>query len=141
MTFVPKSHNMSITCRVTGQGQSTGPYAGGGGFRGFRRTAHSLVEVHGGCMRLAWHLATLHGCSKWSGCGRLQVGPITFSQTKHAHKLIHIRTSQAVSKNSWGFTKFTQLHVVTSRFVMFISCVLRARIDDGTGSNYPKSSV
>ena len=32
-----------------------------------------------------------------------------------------------------GFTKFTQLHVVTSQFVMFISCALRARIEDGTG--------
>ena len=37
-------------------------------------------------MRLAWRLATLHGCNKRSGCGRVQVGPITFSQTKHAHE-------------------------------------------------------
>ena len=45
------------------------------------------------CMRQAWRLATLHGCSKRSGCGRVQVGPITFSQTKHAHELVRIRTS------------------------------------------------
>ena len=35
-----------------------------------------------------------------------------------------------------GFTKFTQLHVVTSQFVMFIPCALRARIEDGTGSRH-----
>ena len=34
-----------------------------------------------------------------------------------------------------GFTKFTQLHEVTSQFVMFISCALCARIEDGTGSS------
>ena len=28
-----------------------------------------------------------------------------------------------------GFTKFTQLHVVTSQFVMLIPCALRARIE------------
>ena len=33
-----------------------------------------------------------------------------------------------------GFTKFTQLHEVTSQFVMFISCALRAQMEDGTGS-------
>ena len=38
-------------------------------------------------------LATLHGCSKRLGCGQVQVGPITFSQTKHAHELVRIRTS------------------------------------------------
>ena len=59
-----------------------------GGFGGFRQTAHSLVEVRRGCMRLAWRVATLHGCSKRSGCGRVQVGPITFSQTKHADELV-----------------------------------------------------
>ena len=35
-----------------------------------------------------------------------------------------------------GFTKFTQLHVVTSQFVMIISCALRARIEDRTGSRH-----
>ena len=44
-----------------------------------------------------------------------------------------------------GCTKFTQLHVVTSQFVMFISCALRARIEAGTGSRHvnwtPRSSV
>ena len=35
-----------------------------------------------------------------------------------------------------GFTKFTQLHVVTSQFVMVISCALRARIEDRTGSRH-----
>ena len=33
-----------------------------------------------------------------------------------------------------GFTKLTQLHVVTSQFVMFISCALHAWIEDGTRS-------
>ena len=33
-----------------------------------------------------------------------------------------------------GFTKFTQLHVVTSQFVMVIPCALRAQIEDRTGS-------
>ena len=40
-----------------------------------------------------------------------------------------------------GFTKFTQLHVVTSQFVMFISCALRARIKDGTGSRLDSCEV
>ena len=35
-----------------------------------------------------------------------------------------------------GFTKFTQLHVVTSQFVMVIPCALRARIEDRTGSRH-----
>ena len=35
-----------------------------------------------------------------------------------------------------GCTKFTQLHVVTSQFVMFISCALLARIEAGTGSRH-----
>ena len=35
-----------------------------------------------------------------------------------------------------GFTKFTQLHVVTSQFVMFIPCALRVRIEDGIGSRH-----
>ena len=34
-----------------------------------------------------------------------------------------------------GFTKFTQLHVVTSQFVMVIPCALRVQIEDGTGSS------
>ena len=37
---------------------------------------------------------------------------------------------------SRGFTKFTQLHVVTSQFVMVIPCALRARIEDRTGSRH-----
>ena len=36
----------------------------------------------------------------------------------------------------WGFTKFTQLHVVTSQFVMVIPCTLRAWIEDRTGSRH-----
>ena len=44
----------------------------------------------------AWRLATLHDCSKRSGCGRFQVGPITFSQTKHAHEEL---LSRAFSEN------------------------------------------
>ena len=35
-----------------------------------------------------------------------------------------------------GITKFTQLHVVTSQFVMFIPCALCAWIEDGTGSRH-----
>ena len=35
-----------------------------------------------------------------------------------------------------GFTKFTQLHVVTSQFVMVISCALHVRIEDRTGSRH-----
>ena len=35
-----------------------------------------------------------------------------------------------------GFTKFTQLHVVTSQFVMVITCALRVRIEDRTGSRH-----
>ena len=35
-----------------------------------------------------------------------------------------------------GCTKFTQLLVVTSQFVMFISCAMRARIEAGTGSRH-----
>ena len=66
---------------------------GFGEFGGFGRTPHSLVEVRWGCMRLAWHLATLHGCSKRSGCGRVQVGPITFS--KHAHELVELSPKTA----------------------------------------------
>ena len=66
-----------------------------GGFGGFGRTAYSPVEVRGGacvCMALG-HLG-LHGHSKQSGCGRVQVGPITFSQTKHAHEIVCIRTTK-----------------------------------------------
>ena len=37
---------------------------------------------------------------------------------------------------SQGFTKFTQLHVVTSQFVMVIPCALCARIEDRTGSRH-----
>ena len=40
-----------------------------------------------------------------------------------------------------GFTKFTQLHEVTSQFVMFICCALRARIEDGTGSRLDSCEV
>ena len=47
----------------------------------------------GGSDNLAWRLTTLHGCSKRSGCGRVQVGPITFSQTKHEHELIQVEPS------------------------------------------------
>ena len=52
---------------------------GGGGFGGFGRTAHSVVEAspRGVHAISAWRLATLHGHSKWSGGGRVQVGPIT----------------------------------------------------------------
>ena len=42
--------------------------------------------------------------------------------------------SRTASYSGKGFTKFTQLHVVTSQFVMFISCALRVRIEDGTGA-------
>ena len=35
-----------------------------------------------------------------------------------------------------GFTKFTQLHVVTSQFVMVILCALCAQIEDRTGSRH-----
>ena len=42
---------------------------------------------------------------------------------------------------SRGFTKFTQLHVVTSQFVMFISCALRARMEDRTGSRLDSCEV
>ena len=34
------------------------------------------------------------------------------------------------------FTKFAQLHVVTSQFVMFIPCALDALIEAGTGSRH-----
>ena len=41
-----------------------------------------------------------------------------------------------------GFTKFTLLHVVTSPFVMFIPCELRARIEAGTAlASFPGSCV
>ena len=52
--------------------------------------------------------------------------------------------SLAASQKLRGFTKFTQLHVVTSQFVMFIPSALRARIEDGTGSrhvNWKKLSI
>ena len=35
-----------------------------------------------------------------------------------------------------GFTKFTQLHMVTSQFVMVWVSALRARIEDRTGSRH-----
>ena len=35
-----------------------------------------------------------------------------------------------------GFTKFTQLHVVTSQFVMITPCALPARIEDRTESRH-----
>ena len=35
-----------------------------------------------------------------------------------------------------GFTKFTQLHVVTSQFVMVIPCALHVQIEDRTGSTH-----
>ena len=40
------------------------------------------------------------------------------------------------SMSRTGFTKFTQLHVVTSQFVMIIPCALPARIEDRTGSRH-----
>ena len=40
-----------------------------------------------------------------------------------------------------GCTKFTQLHVVTSQIVMFISCASRARNEAGTGSRHVNCST
>ena len=45
-----------------------------------------------------------------------------------------VRKRKGTTNPPTGFTKFTQLHVVTSQFVMFISCALRVWIEDGTGS-------
>ena len=41
----------------------------------------------------AWCLATLHGRSKWSGCGRVLARLLLISQTKRAHEIVRIRTS------------------------------------------------
>ena len=61
--------------------RNTGPDAGGvRGVGGVGRTAQLSGRGPRGCMCLhgAWALATLHGCSKRSGFGRVQVGPVTF---------------------------------------------------------------
>ena len=34
------------------------------------------------------------GCMRLHCVGRVQVGPITFSQTKHAHEIVRIRTTK-----------------------------------------------
>ena len=67
----------------------TGPYAVG--VRGVRTNRPLSGRGPRGCMRLhgAWP-PCMHGRSKRSGCGRAQVGPITFSQTKHAHEIVCI---------------------------------------------------
>ena len=36
----------------------------------------------------------MHGRSKRSGCGQVQVGPITISQTKRAHEIVLIKTTK-----------------------------------------------
>jgi len=47
-----------------------------------------------------------------------------------------MESSMTSSSALEGFTKFTQLHVVTPQFVMVIPCALRARIEDRTGSRH-----
>ena len=47
-----------------------------------------------------------------------------------------IATSFTADGVQTGFTKFTQLHVVTSQFVMVWVSALRARIEDRTGSRH-----
>ena len=53
-----------------------------------------------GCMRLhgAWS-PCMFVASDRAVCGRVQVGPITFSQTEQAHEIVRKRTSRAVSEN------------------------------------------
>ena len=63
----------------------------------------------------------------------------TRALTAHRNEHIYMHTIQtsayhAELQSQTGLTKFTQLHVVTSSFVMFIPCALRARIEGGTGS-------
>ena len=63
-------------------------------------------------------------------------------RNNHVHNADHVtQLNQVGELVFWGFTKFTQLHEVTSQFVTFISCALRAQIEDGTGSRLDSCEV
>ena len=77
------------------------------------------------------------------GCSVLFSTKLMMTLMTRAAFTQHLTRPFAFSCLPRGFTKFTQLHVVTSQFVMFIPCALRARIEDGTGSRHTtrRSSV
>ena len=75
--------------------------------------------------------------------GRATRSKVNTRSAKHRTSLARPHTAattytQAVLPAGQGFTKFTrtQLHVVTSQFVMAWVSALRARIEDGTGSRH-----
>ena len=79
--------------------------------RGIRTNRPLSGRFAQGCMRLygAWP-CTLHGRSKRSGCGRFQVGPITFSQTHHRANFIDnvVLKFSAIVNTQWPFLTRTK---------------------------------
>ena len=88
-----------------------------------------------------WHTATRRKkrSRKGNNAGKSEAGATAHGTKQHTQSTNVQRTvnqQASVNPSKKGFTKFTQLHVVTSQFVMIIPCALPARIEDRTGSRH-----